>query len=141
MRLDTSWVTESFAQGTEFSLDAYKSMRDDGARTPKFVEAINRRLKGHEGEFCVVDVGTGPFALLAIAAAKAGARQVCDAPESHPLTHFSYSWIVFSTNHSADAAALASRALHLLFLEGIRNRGRPEGRSIGTGGDSRFGTS
>lgn len=69
-------MTESFAQGTEFSLDSYTSMRDDGARTPAFVEAIKRRLAGREGELSVVDVGTGPFALLAIAAAKAGARQV-----------------------------------------------------------------
>lgn len=74
--LDTSWITEGFAQGTDFSIDAYKSMRDDGARTPKFVEAINKRISGREGELTVVDIGTGPFALLAIAAAKAGARQV-----------------------------------------------------------------
>jgi len=74
--LDSTWVTESYAAGTDFALDAYESMRDDAGRTPKFIEAIQQRLKGKEGRLSVVDIGTGPFALLAIAAANAGARKV-----------------------------------------------------------------
>ena len=38
--------------------------------------AIQARLAGQEGMLTVLDIGTGPFALLAIAAARAGARKV-----------------------------------------------------------------
>jgi hypothetical protein len=75
LQLETSWQTESFAAGTEFSIEAYESMRDDAVRTPAFEEALRRRLAGTTG-VSVVDVGTGPFALLAIAAAKLGAEKV-----------------------------------------------------------------
>jgi len=74
--LETEWATESFARGTDFSLESYASMRDDAERTPKFVEAIRRRIGREGGRLSCVDIGTGPFALLAIAAAKAGARKV-----------------------------------------------------------------
>eukprot|EP00976_Prorocentrum_cordatum_P024862 505850-Prorocentrum_minimum.AAC.2 len=41
------------------------------------LHCLCRRLcVGKEGRVSVVDIGTGPFALLAIAAAKAGARKV-----------------------------------------------------------------
>eukprot|EP00929_Paragymnodinium_shiwhaense_P094402 TRINITY_DN54941_c0_g1_i1.p1 TRINITY_DN54941_c0_g1~~TRINITY_DN54941_c0_g1_i1.p1 ORF type:complete len:404 (-),score=39.34 TRINITY_DN54941_c0_g1_i1:551-1762(-) len=57
------------------SLEDYAAMRDDVDRTDAYIAAIGRRLKGSSGSV-VVDIGTGPFALLAIAAAKAGARRV-----------------------------------------------------------------
>jgi len=53
----------------------YEAMRDDVPRTSKFENAIKRRLAGSEGQ-TVVDIGTGPFALLAVIAARAGARKV-----------------------------------------------------------------
>mmetsp|Transcript_39800 Transcript_39800/g.89135 ORF Transcript_39800/g.89135 Transcript_39800/m.89135 type:complete len:169 (+) Transcript_39800:67-573(+) len=66
-----------------FDDSAYRAMRDDQSRTPLFQEAITRRLSS---EACtVLDVGTGPFALLAIMAARAGATKVyaCEAnPEA-----------------------------------------------------------
>jgi len=74
--LDVEWETPSTAEGTEFAISAYESMRDDVGRTPLFVEAIKRRMRGKEGQLAVVDIGTGPFAIFAIAAARAGARKV-----------------------------------------------------------------
>lgn len=81
---DAAWVTEATSAGTEFAIESYESMRDDASRTPKFVEAIQQRLKGKEGRLSVVDIGTGPFAILAIAAANAGARKVY-AIEADPV--------------------------------------------------------
>jgi SAM-dependent methyltransferase len=66
-----------------FSADAYAAMRDDEARTPLFAEAVRRRLHGRAGELVVADVGTGPFAVLALMAARAGARRVF-AIEANP---------------------------------------------------------
>jgi len=60
----------------EYRLDEYEAMRDDGPRTSKYAAAIKRRLAGQEGKAIVVDIGTGPFALLAVIAARAGARRV-----------------------------------------------------------------
>merc|ERR1719499_1673027 len=51
-------------------------MRDDEPRTKAYEEAITNRLAGMGGEAVVVDIGTGALALLAIMAAKAGARKV-----------------------------------------------------------------
>jgi hypothetical protein len=48
-------------------------MRDDARRTPKFKVAIQQRLSGTSGQV-VMDVGTGPFALLALMAAQAAKR-------------------------------------------------------------------
>jgi hypothetical protein len=60
-----------------FSLDSYKSMVDDKSRTPAFKLAISSRLSLHPPLTQVVmDLGTGPFAILAIQAAKSGARKV-----------------------------------------------------------------
>ena len=59
-----------------FSDGEYAAMRDDEVRTRLFTEAIRRRLRGHEGELVVLDIGTGPFALLALIAARAGAKKV-----------------------------------------------------------------
>ena len=88
--LEASWsATDGFAsQGLasdgfiEFKDDAYVAMRDDARRTPKFKVAIQRRLAGTSGQV-VLDVGTGPFALLALMAARSGAAKVY-AVESNP---------------------------------------------------------
>ena len=69
----TSWSTGCFIR---FDENSYKSMRDDMGRTPAFIAALEARLAGHQGQLSVLDIGTGPFALLAIAAAHAGARTV-----------------------------------------------------------------
>jgi len=57
-------------------LDEYEAMRDDRLRTSKYEAAIRRRLAGSNYMQTVVDLGTGPFALFAIMAARAGARKV-----------------------------------------------------------------
>eukprot|EP00930_Biecheleria_cincta_P009137 TRINITY_DN11079_c0_g1_i1.p1 TRINITY_DN11079_c0_g1~~TRINITY_DN11079_c0_g1_i1.p1 ORF type:complete len:454 (-),score=93.84 TRINITY_DN11079_c0_g1_i1:223-1584(-) len=54
----------------------YEAMRDDEPRTKGYEAAIQRRLKGTNGQATVVDIGTGSLALLAIMAAKAGAKKV-----------------------------------------------------------------
>eukprot|EP00747_Dinoflagellata_sp_TGD_P030827 gnl/TRDRNA2_/TRDRNA2_134893_c0_seq2.p1 gnl/TRDRNA2_/TRDRNA2_134893_c0~~gnl/TRDRNA2_/TRDRNA2_134893_c0_seq2.p1 ORF type:complete len:354 (-),score=51.34 gnl/TRDRNA2_/TRDRNA2_134893_c0_seq2:3-1064(-) len=52
-------------------------MRDDERRTPVFVKAIQQRLaKAPEGTTTVLDLGTGPEAIFALAAARAGAKRV-----------------------------------------------------------------
>merc|ERR1719343_898986 len=50
-------------------------MRDDGPRTEAYRAAINARLGAMPGAV-VVDIGTGALALLAIMAARAGAKKV-----------------------------------------------------------------
>lgn len=63
----------------QFDLRGYEGMRDDDNRTPRFIEAIERQLavSAAAGRGRVVlDIGTGPFALLALAAARAGASRV-----------------------------------------------------------------
>eukprot|EP00930_Biecheleria_cincta_P083420 TRINITY_DN7299_c1_g1_i1.p1 TRINITY_DN7299_c1_g1~~TRINITY_DN7299_c1_g1_i1.p1 ORF type:complete len:412 (+),score=84.66 TRINITY_DN7299_c1_g1_i1:121-1356(+) len=55
-----------------WKVEDYEAMRDDAPRTSKFADAIRRRAPGAT----VVDIGTGPFALLAIIAARAGAEKV-----------------------------------------------------------------
>lgn len=54
----------------------YEAMRDDEPRTQGYEAAIKKRLAGTDGSITVVDIGTGSFALLAIMAARAGARKV-----------------------------------------------------------------
>jgi len=51
---------------------------NDPRRTPKFRQAIVRRIQAHKGPRGVVamDLGTGPIALLALIAARAGAEKV-----------------------------------------------------------------
>jgi hypothetical protein len=52
-------------------------MRDDVSRTPPFAEAIAARLsESPKGTLVVLDIGTGPYAVLALLAAEAGARKV-----------------------------------------------------------------
>ena len=70
-------------QFVAFDAKAYQAMKDDPTRTPFFEQAILERL-GNQPEDCVVvDLGTGPFALFAVIAAKLGAGKVY-AIESNP---------------------------------------------------------
>ena len=67
--LDSSFIS--------FSLESYKSMVDDKARTPAFKKAIIERLASNPPRTQVVmDLGTGPYAVLALQAARAGAKKV-----------------------------------------------------------------
>lgn len=59
----------------DWSLKDYEAMRDDVPRTSRFENAIKRRL-AKAADATVVDIGTGPFALLALIAARAGAKKV-----------------------------------------------------------------
>jgi len=59
-----------------FDPSAYKAMKDDPTRTPFFKEAIVNRLGNDPESKVVLDLGTGPFALFALIAAKAGAGMV-----------------------------------------------------------------
>ncbi|KAL3795896.1 hypothetical protein HJC23_002167 [Cyclotella cryptica] len=66
-------------QFVSFSDSAYKAMVDDPSRTPQFERAIVSRLNSSPGgpeSQVVLDIGTGPFALFAIVAAKNGAGKV-----------------------------------------------------------------
>jgi len=58
-----------------FTTDDYTRLVDDEVRTAGFRMAIKRRLR-HLPESVVLDIGTGPFALLALFAAQSGARKV-----------------------------------------------------------------
>ncbi|CAE8586515.1 unnamed protein product, partial [Polarella glacialis] len=60
----------------DWTVGDYEAMRDDEPRTQGYEAAIRKRLAGTGGNATVVDIGTGAFALLAIMAAKAGARKV-----------------------------------------------------------------
>lgn len=62
---------------TQTTLEDYAAMRDDRQRTDAYAAAIRDRVSsaGKVGP-TVLDLGTGPFALLAIIAARAGARKV-----------------------------------------------------------------
>lgn len=69
-----------------FDPSAYAAMRDDQSRTPQFRRAIQNRLSSAPdgpSSVSVLDLGTGPFALLAIIAAEAGAGKVY-AIEANP---------------------------------------------------------
>lgn len=56
------------------SFQDYEAMRDDRLRTDSYAAAIRQRVTS--GARVVLDLGTGPFALLATIAARAGARKV-----------------------------------------------------------------
>lgn len=58
----------------DWSVKDYEAMRDDAPRTSRFARAIARRLRGQAQT--VLDIGTGPFALLAVISARAGAKKV-----------------------------------------------------------------
>ena len=63
------------AKDNPFTIDDYTRMVDDEVRTAGFRMAIERRLR-HHPKSVVLDIGTGPFALLALFAAQLGARKV-----------------------------------------------------------------
>lgn len=75
-KFEFSWSQESIKeQETEgFHHDV---MIADPGRTPIYEQAIQERLQqAGPGELTVLDIGTGPFAVFAIAAARAGAKRV-----------------------------------------------------------------
>ena len=72
--LKAQW--ESSGAFIGFSTDMYADMVNDAPRTKGFEQAIQRRLRCRAGECVVLDIGTGPFAILALFAARAGARKV-----------------------------------------------------------------
>lgn len=66
---DEAWI--------EFDLKHYQSMVNDGPRTALFLDELERRLAAYPPfTATVLDLGTGPFALFAKAAARLGARKV-----------------------------------------------------------------
>lgn len=85
-----------------FDKSAYQAMMNDQSRTPLFEQAIITRLKSApEPESQVVlDLGTGPFALFAIIAAKNGAKHV------------------YAIEASPEAAASARETIKRLGFEG-----------------------
>ena len=78
--LRAAWTaTDGFSDANFIAFDegAYAAMRDDERRTPLFEKAIQQRLAAAPpNTLTVLDIGTGPYALLAIAAARAGAKKV-----------------------------------------------------------------
>jgi predicted RNA methylase len=72
---------QALAQTT---LEDYRAMVDDEQRTAAYAAAIQRRAKGAT----VADVGTGPFALLAVLAVKFGARKVYAIERTPEATMF-----------------------------------------------------
>jgi hypothetical protein len=75
-----SMVTASSSSSfVAFDASAYKAMVNDKSRTPQFQRAIEKRIQNAPGgpsSVSVLDLGTGPFALLAVMAAEAGAGHV-----------------------------------------------------------------
>ena len=78
----TRWQTLPFFDDDTrlFQQGNHDKMRDDQRRTPRFYEAIRARLQqaADDGSppLTVLDLGTGPYALLALEAARAGAGRV-----------------------------------------------------------------
>ena len=70
-------ATDGFSDASFCSFNAarYQGMVDDEERTTLFAEAIRDALRRRPGAV-VLDIGTGPEALLALIAARAGARKV-----------------------------------------------------------------
>ena len=91
---------ESNKKFVSFDKSAYQAMMNDKSRTPLFEQAIINRLKSAEPDTQVVlDLGTGPFALFAVMAAKAGAKHV------------------YAIEASAEAAASARDTIKKMGLE------------------------
>ena len=77
--LTSQWTaTDGFndRQFITFDADRYRGMVNDHARTSAFTAAIQKAVLGREGDLVVLDIGTGPEALLALIAARAGAKKV-----------------------------------------------------------------
>ena len=75
----TAWkATDGFPDSSFCSFNAanYQGMKNDEARTPVFAQALQQALARDAGEMVILDIGTGPEALLALIAAKAGAKKV-----------------------------------------------------------------
>lgn len=70
-------ATDGFSDASFCSFNAarYQGMVDDEERTTLFAEAIRDALRRRPGAV-VLDIGTGPEALLALIAARAGAKKV-----------------------------------------------------------------
>ena len=70
-------ATDGFSDASFCSFDAerYQGMVDDEERTTLFAEAIRDALRRRPGSV-VLDIGTGPQALLALIAGRAGAKKV-----------------------------------------------------------------
>ncbi|CAE7506589.1 PRMT10 [Symbiodinium natans] len=81
-QLTASWPAKDGVQFLRFYEEQYNAERDDTRRTPQFIKAIQERIRGREG-LTVLDIGTGPFALFATVAARAGAKKVY-AVEGNP---------------------------------------------------------
>jgi protein arginine N-methyltransferase 1 len=82
-----SWSTRPFFDKAAWNFENgnHEQMRDDQRRTPLYYAAIRSRLQQAQGELTVLDLGTGPFALLALEAARCGAKKVY-AIEADPLS-------------------------------------------------------
>ena len=80
VRGKSSWsATDGFRDTSfiSFADEAYAAMRDDESRTPQFAAAIKARLdEAPANTLTVLDIGTGPHAVLALLAARSGARKV-----------------------------------------------------------------
>jgi SAM-dependent methyltransferase len=78
--LSVSWsATDDNPNDTfiQFDENHYLAMLHDESRTGLYLEAIQQRLAKHPpGTLTVLDIGTGPYAVLGLAAARAGARKV-----------------------------------------------------------------
>ena len=81
--LAAKWSEQYIDSSSHVDEGAYDAMIEDETRTPLFAAAIARRLCGTT-DVVVVDIGTGPKALLALMAARAGARRVF-AIEANPV--------------------------------------------------------
>ena len=81
----SSWhpSVDGAAAFVSFTEEMYEAMLHDDARTSAFGLAISRRVRAHAGGCVVLDLGTGPFAVLALFAARAGASKVF-AVEANP---------------------------------------------------------
>ena len=88
-KFQQSWQTRTFfddsddEQKIRFEGDNYEFMRDDSRRTLSYYAAIRERLAASAEGQVVLDLGTGSLALLALEAARAGAKRVY-AIESQP---------------------------------------------------------
>ena len=133
--LQASWTaTAGFSDASFIRFDegAYKAMVDDERRTPLFEKAIRQRLAG-TSDAVVVDLGTGPFAVLALSAARAGARKVYAIEASPEAARLARKAVSQATDLPISAHLGSSRLISA-------DLGRPssgDGRSGGRGRSDR----